>query len=980
MAAKKSSRRTKKNNGYNTVDRRFSILLFAAGLLFICLSFIPGESGWAWLRQNILFGAFGVSGWLIGPLFIWWAVLVGLGQPVFSSVIRGLFMLIALSGLVMAFGAFDISGLSFTQALRAMHLQGKSELFSGGLLGLVLGGTLYTLGGKIVARVLMVLLLIISIMVFAGISPADIYSSLSATWQNRPQGDSDEKALRKERRQLKKAKRKERRQLKKARRKERKEHHETQRKQQAERREKVQITPPRRAAASGTRRTSPSVDVSLGPDARASERGKGEGGEVEVGPGGTFGMNPLKGAKESYTPPQPINGSTTGDVDLVFDFHSRTNGASPANGELPGDDMLLFGDDDPYAAIGGADSRLRDANLPPVEYVPQDKPQADPGFDLFGGGGTAPQTNGESSSPSLFDQEAPPSAPDPVPDAFFDSPPLPQTPPPAPATGSSAPPQPPATPAAKTDTNGDTPKLDPAVNQLIDGVEAKRQASLKAEQQSAAQRPQEQEIGYRRPPIDLFLPAKVESDDNAREEMTKTADKLVKTLKSFNVETRILDISRGPTVTRYEVQPQTGVKISRITNLSDDIALNLAAAGVRIEAPIPGRPAVGIEVPNHVKNTVAMRGVLESGEFRNSTSPLPVALGKDITGDCVVADLTKMPHLLIAGATGSGKSVCINAIIMGFLYRSTPEQLRLILIDPKMVELAEYNGIPHLLMPVVTEPRKAAGALGSAVAEMEKRYKLFAENQVRDIHTYNKKAKKEELETMPHIAIIIDELADLMMTSGKEVEDYICRIAQKARAAGMHLIVATQRPSTDVITGLIKANIPSRIAFAVSSHTDSRIILDGNGAEKLLGMGDMLFMPVGANKPVRVQGTYVQDKEITEVLDFIKDNTTAQYDDDMIEDMERRASPDQLDDDDESMFDDPVFIEAIEAGLETDQMSTSFLQRRLRVGYARAGRMVDEMERLGFITPQDGSKPRDMLLTRDQWLEMNVSQDLPGAD
>ena len=398
---------------------------------------------------------------------------------------------------------------------------------------------------------------------------------------------------------------------------------------------------------------------------------------------------------------------------------------------------------------------------------------------------------------------------------------------------------------------------------------------------------------YQYPPIELFEKTQEESDPGAQEELKANAQKLVDTLESFGVRTRVLDISRGPSVTRYELQPMAGVKISRITSLADDIALNLAVADVRMEAPIPGKPAVGIEVPNHKKTAVSIRSIFESQSFLRMTSPLGIALGKDIAGVAQVTDLCKMPHLLIAGSTGSGKSVCVNSIIMSLLFRSSPEDVKLLLIDPKVVELAEYNGIPHLLMPVVTEPRKAAGALGSAVQEMERRYRLFAENNVRDIKSFNKLAAEQpELEKMPYIAIIIDELADLMMVVGKDVEDSICRIAQKARAAGMHLIVATQRPSVDVITGLIKANIPSRIAFAVSSQVDSRTILDGAGAEKLLGQGDMLFMPVGAPKPTRIQGTFVRDEEISRVLDFIKSSATVQYDEAMIEAMEKHAIQD----------------------------------------------------------------------------------------
>ncbi len=491
--------------------------------------------------------------------------------------------------------------------------------------------------------------------------------------------------------------------------------------------------------------------------------------------------------------------------------------------------------------------------------------------------------------------------------------------------------------------------------------------------------------GYEMPSIEFFEPQKTVSEDGAQQEMRTTADLLVSTLKSFGVETRMMDISRGPTLTRYELQPLAGVKISKITALADDLALNLATAGVRIEAPIPNKAAVGIEVPNKTVVPVGIRSVLDSREFKAQESPVTIALGQDIAGQVQVADLSRMPHLLIAGSTGSGKSVCINSCIISFLCKATPHQLRLILIDPKVVELADYNGIPHLLMPVVTEPRKAAGALGAAVAEMERRYRCFAENNVRDIRSFNALAAQNpemELEHMPYIAIIIDELADLMMVSGKEVEDYICRIAQKARAAGMHLIVATQRPSVDVITGLIKANIPSRIAFAVSSQIDSRTILDGAGAEKLLGSGDMLYMPVGAGKPLRIQGNFVKDSEIRKVLDFVKKQKTADYDQELIESAEKIAAQEPSKGGKKSANTaqgegepevDIMFWDAAEVVAEAGMASTSLLQRRLKLGYARAARIMDELETAGLIGGYEGSKPRAVLVSKMQLAERRIS-------
>lgn len=490
---------------------------------------------------------------------------------------------------------------------------------------------------------------------------------------------------------------------------------------------------------------------------------------------------------------------------------------------------------------------------------------------------------------------------------------------------------------------------------------------------------EESDTGYLYPPLSLFRKQSPTDEKNVEEELTQNADLLVKTLSSFGVQTRMLDISRGPSVTRYELQPLAGVKISKITNLADDIALNLrATAGVRIEAPIPGKAAVGIEVPNRYRTSVSIRSILESPAFAKHKSPLTFALGKDIAGACQVADLARMPHLLIAGSTGSGKSVCINTIITSFLYKCSPEDLKMIMIDPKMVELMPYEGIPHLLMPIVTQPRKAAGALGAAVAEMERRYKTFADSNVRNIEGYNRMAAAApDMEKMPYIVIVIDELADLMMTASKEVEDYIIRIGQKARAAGMHMIVATQRPSVDVITGLIKTNIPSRIAFAVSSQIDSRTILDGGGAEKLLGMGDMLFWPVGANKPIRIQGAFVHDDEINSVVDFIKQHSRADYSESMIAEMDKCATAEKGADgadDDGGDSRDPMLNAAVETVIEAGMASTSLLQRRCKLGYARAARIIDEMEQMHIIGPYEGAKPRQVLITRQQWIEMTMHQ------
>ncbi len=480
-----------------------------------------------------------------------------------------------------------------------------------------------------------------------------------------------------------------------------------------------------------------------------------------------------------------------------------------------------------------------------------------------------------------------------------------------------------------------------------------------------------EKIPYTFPDMTLLNNVPASDDADSRAELKETATKLIATLKSFNVEAKLLNVSKGPAVTRYELKPGDGVKVSKIVGLSDDIALRLAATGVRIEAPIPNKEAIGIEIPNKKVSTVAIREVLDSEEFKKFPSKLAFAVGKDIAGKNVVVDLSKMPHLLIAGATGSGKSVCINTLIASIIYKADPNEVKLLMVDPKVVELNVYNGIPHLMIPVVTDPRRASGALYWAVQEMTRRYAMFAEANVRDIKGYNEMIKEEGGEnTMPHIVIIIDELADLMMVAPGEVEDSICRLAQMARAAGMHLVIATQRPSVDVITGIIKANIPSRIAFAVSSQVDSRTILDAGGADKLLGRGDMLFLPMGAAKPTRIQGAFISDKEVERVVDFIKSGSHARYDEDIMEKIENGKTVNVSGKDDDAGDSDELLPRAIEIAVDTGKISASYLQRRLKIGFSRAARIVDQMEERGWIGPPDGAKPREVLLSKEEYLEM----------
>lgn len=522
-------------------------------------------------------------------------------------------------------------------------------------------------------------------------------------------------------------------------------------------------------------------------------------------------------------------------------------------------------------------------------------------------------------------------------------------------------------------------KKEKSIDEIVkDASEEKKAPEKPVEEFKVSKEAMESAVNdYKLPSVELLKESVKKSTKDISGELKENAEMLINTLHSFNVDATITDISRGPTVTRYELKPAAGIRISKITNLADDIALNLAATHVRIEAPIPGKAAVGIEVPNTIKNSVSMRELIDTPEFYEQSSKLSAGLGKDITGKCVYCDISKMPHLLVAGTTGSGKSVCMNSIITSILYRAKPDEVKFLMIDPKQVEFSKYAGIPHLLVPVVTDPRKAAGALGWAVSEMLQRYQRLSQVGVRDIEGYNKYVKKhEDMELMPKICIFIDEFADLMMAAPKEVEDSVCRLAQMARAVGMHLVIATQRPSVDVITGLIKANISSRIALTVSSQIDSRTILDAAGAEKLLGHGDMLYSPIGASKPVRVQGCFISDEEVEELCDFVKNQGESQYDENIAKEIEAKAVQDKksspFEDDGDGEQLDVLFEKAVDVVLETGTASTSFLQRKLSVGYARGAKIIDQLEEKGIIGPSNGSKGREILITRQQWLGMQA--------
>ena len=580
----------------------------------------------------------------------------------------------------------------------------------------------------------------------------------------------------------------------------------------------------------------------------------------------------------------------------------------------------------------------------------------------------------EPAAPEAAEPAAPPSVQQPMAEAPVAAPapiPVPEAPPVPPVEEEPAPPPMPEI------------QREPAVEKVT--AKEAQTAAAEVEQDIARTLSEPAPAVYQYPPVSLLTEGSGGVEAGAQAELKLNQERLAETIRSFGIEARISDVTRGPSVTRYEVELDQGVRLNKLTNLSDDIALALGATGVRI-APIPDKIAtVGIEVPNKLVSPVHIHEVIDSKAFRDHPSKVAFAVGKDIAGNCIVGNIAKLPHLLIAGTTGSGKSVCTNSLIISLLYKATPEEVRLIMVDPKMVELGIYNGIPHLLIPVVTDPKKAAGALQWAVTEMMKRYRAFSEIGVRDLASYNAHAAKTEgMEKMPQIVVVIDELADLMLVAAKEVEESICRVAQMGRAAGMHLIIATQRPSADVITGLMKANIPSRIAFAVASALESRIILDTTGAEKLVGRGDMLYFPLGSGKPQRVQGCLISDEDVAAVVGFIKEQSTVEYDESVIHEIERHAAekdkqgkgvggsaPEEAG----SEYDE-LLPAAIEVVVETGMASVSMLQRRLKLGYSRAARLVDQMEEKGVVGPFEGSKPRQLLITKEQWQEMQFKQGL----
>ena len=1065
-----------------------SILLAGLGLLCVAMVLVPGQNMWKTLRGG-LFGIFGVMTYLVGPFLLYLAYLLASGYRVTLFAGKVALMSVLCAGVPVIFSNVSLNDANPWQITKMLFARGQTNFWEGGVWGAPVGGTLLALFGRPASNVIMLLVFLLGLMFFFAITPADVVLFVNNQYQKLQQARQDraEEETAYDTQLFAQEQEEEPIENLTVPVQDNRPHHpaydviaDTGRipvqpaqpvqplVQQAapvnQPAQPVQPAIPSQPAASapvipnytpaptyaayaaaagytpasyGTpaaeSQPRASFDVDLGPEATASAAKAAIEHDplepVNIGPGGTFGMDPLSHLSDTShyhaaaAEQQPAVQPAADEFELKLD-----NPAEAAPEEAAGDELdnlisravsghaPYYGEQDVSSettldlaqesefSVPLTSEPTFDTPLVPVEDdasfgIPVDgeegaftgnTPAEEPHSAPAASAAPAIPTIGGSFSVNEAVSDAWNSG-RPISDVLNAQPatPVQQAAPVVPASSVaaavSAQPQQPT----GTESSFVVPQRGEAAHlQVSTSVGNSASAPISSPPSAAKADPNTMNLAamqaepvepYCYPSLNLFNATRPDDEAGAAREMKKNADILVNTLDSFGVKTTMLDICRGPSVTRYELQPQAGIKVSRITSLADDIALNLATAGVRIEAPIPGKPAVGIEVPNKIRSTVNIRAVFESQNYINMRSPLTMALGKDIAGAAQVADLCKMPHLLIAGSTGSGKSVCVNSIIISFLFRSSPEDVKLILIDPKVVELAEYNGIPHLLMPVVTEPRKAAGALGASVAEMERRYKLFAENNVREIKAYNKLAAQTGLEHLPYIAIVIDELADLMMVAGKEVEDYICRIAQKARAAGIHLIVATQRPSVDVITGLIKANIPSRIAFAVSSQIDSRTILDASGAEKLLGNGDMLFLPVGASKPVRVQGTFVTDEEIGAVLSFIKSTSSTQYDEEMIAEMERRAVAEKGskkgsdDDGDTGGALDPMFEQAVECVIDAGQASTSLLQRRCKLGYARAARIMDQMEQEKIIGPYEGAKPRTVLVSKAQWEERKLN-------
>lgn len=936
-----------------------TVIMFAVGIVLTLAAVIPAGEGEGWRGFfDIMHGLFGYSAFLVGPLLIFVAIRLSAfkeGHKLGMDVLKCVGGILLLCAAVQIFSVGAVPGENFGEVIANLYKDGK-EFHGGGVFALFIGGLLLLLG-RLGATILIIILILVCVLLCTGITVADFTDRMVKPVRNaKDKAVEHHNRIREENRIAAEELHMQQDEIEKI-----------QAEIDAEQQEKRSVAELSRAVFSVSdpeeQEPEPIVeDTSAHTEPESSEKPH----IIEVPR-----PDPVKPA-EPELPAEPDPAETEqlleeqheDSVDYmaeIKDYIMQKNRAVLEEAERSEKDPLED-EDAELVPIIDALHRFKEENPEnaPVSSI-QDLPEnsitsseeSELPFDLDDvadepetesqpqKGAAAPET----SAPKAAEPERPenPVKPEIV---EVPRPDRPVTPPPAPA------PERPAMPLKK-----------PAPEELhFSDV-------------------------YTLPPVNLLNPVQKKlTQADIDNEIDRNSRKLVEALQSFGVQTKLVGVSRGPSVTRYELQPAPGVKISKITGLQDDIALNLASAGVRIEAPIPNKSAVGIEVPNKARDTVFFRELVDTTEFKKSfDKKLETVLGKDISGAMVTCNIAKMPHLLIAGTTGSGKSVCVNSIIMSILMKSTPQDVRLIMVDPKKVEFMMYNGIPHLLIPVVTDPKKAAGALAWAVNEMLNRYKQFSDNNVRDFTGFNELAKDPDsgLMKMSHIVIFIDELADLMMASPKDVEDSIVRLAQMARAAGMHLVIATQRPTVNVVTGLIKANIPSRIALMVASQTDSRVILDVSGAEKLLGNGDMLYMPVGLPKPVRVQGCFVSDKEVERVVEFIKQTFQAEYDELVMEEVERQTEMVASAQDSKSSGNsdsgdidtsDERLEEAIDFVVESGTCSTSSLQRRLKLGYGRAARLVDIMEEMGIVGPLEGSKPRQVLMTKQEWAERKLQQ------
>lgn len=905
-----------------------SVILFAVGIVLTLLAIIPGTQGWNAL-YGVIHGLFGVGAYLTGPLMIFSAVVISMQKThstiVFTVVKCVLFLLMFCAALEI-FGVGKINGESFGELCANLY-KGGVEFRGGGFFAIVLGVPLLFLG-KLGAGIIIIVVALVCVFLMTNMSLGELWQRLSGSARKVGTAVSERRRETAQRRAVTDAEysriqteRTEGRQKEQERRKILREIDEQQRRKEQQER---------------LRRTMESADANKAgnsaPEAAEAPQKAEEPAKPVQQP-----RQPVLSAKD----PAPVKPAPEAQTEADFrdelkkymekrhpimreDDKDKPDRLEDADAELVPilDALKRFNDDHSAPArvskiIDAPKSGVTDSDAlkPRVEDISTED-EAELPFDIDD---IVPEKPAEEHIIPINQMKFPKREEQPAP---------------------------PAQPAK--------PQREPEQVHLSEL--------------------------YTLPPMSLLNPVKQRVPQaDIDKEIRGNADKLVETLKSFGVSTTYTGASRGPSVTRYDLQPAPGVKISKIANLADDIALNLAASGVRI-APVPDKAAVGIEIPNDHRDTVFFRELVDTDEFRKTfDKKLVSVLGKDISGNTVTCNVSKMPHLLIAGTTGSGKSVCVNSIIMSILMKSTPQEVRLIMVDPKQVEFMMYNGIPHLLIPVVTDPKKAAGALAWSVTEMENRYSLFSENNVRNIDGYNALADEpgSALERMPHIVIFIDELADLMMASPKDVEDSIVRLAQKARAAGMHLVIATQKPTVQVVTGLIKGNIPSRIALMVASQIDSRVILDASGAEKLLGNGDMLYCPVGAQKPIRLQGCYVSDDEVERVVEYIKQSFTVEYDENIMAEIERqteianssdKSAPEEEDDGEA----DEKLEEAIELVVSAGQASTSALQRNLKLGYGRAARLIDTMEKMGVVGPFEGAKPRQVLMTKQEWYERKL--------